>query len=142
MSQNTLNFNDGKKTYVVNGSCEISFYPSDFGLITRLLNAGEKIEKIISDFENFKIKTENSKAVGEKMDNADKEIRACIDELFGDCISQKLFGIVNCLSLANGSPVVINFIEAVFPVISNEIEKEGKLSQKRVEKYTRQVVEK
>lgn len=134
-----LNFNDGRKTFLVNGTVEITFNPSDFGLISRMSEVMDNISEIEKKYEIFENETDDIKALGIKMAEFDREVREQLDQLFGAEISDKLFGTTNCMSCAGGQPICINFAEAVFPVIAKEIEAEKKKAEKKINKYVSQV---
>ena len=100
------------KEYQLNGGEIIRINVSDVGILTRFQNCKKKIENL----SDLRISTP------EDLENADKELRELTDFIFGDGISDKAFGKVNCLSITqNGSSLVLNFLRAFLPVVSADI---------------------
>lgn len=119
----TLNFQNPKKTYIVNDGAEIHFNPADVNFVSRLfdlmgrLEARQK-EEIPADPEDvFKIAAQR-----------DAELREEIDAVFEEPVCDKVFGSTNLFSPAGGVPVCLNFLMAVIDEIDAAAEAETKTS--------------
>lgn len=119
-----LNFQTSRKTYTVNGNCEISFDPADINFVNRFMGLMERMEKQQS---------EPAKEVDDvfaEFARRDKEMRAEIDEVFGEPICDKVFGRTNVFSPAGGLPLCVNFLLAIVDEIDVVSEQETKPSEK------------
>lgn len=128
-----LSFESGVKEYTINGdpSCVIRINPSDFGIIGRAEKAKTALEKLHIDPEE--------EHMSEALIAMDKAVREQIDLIFGDGTAKIVFGEVNCTSLAGGSPIFMNFLNAILPEIEKVIGEEKEKSDARIEKYTSRV---
>ena len=68
-------------------------------------------------------------------DRMDKEMRETIDGVFGANICDGLFGAKNVYALADGLPLWLNFIVAVFEQIDGALTAETGKTKSRLEKY-------
>lgn len=135
----SLKFNDGLVRLAINGneSRVITINPTDFGILTRFEEAEPKIEKIIEDAQN--------KETGDKKDGVkllaelDKKLKEMVDFIVGSPVSDIVFGNTNCISLAGGSYIFMNFLEAYISYLEPKIKGEFEKSKAKIEKYTRQV---
>ena len=119
-----LNFQTGRKTYTVNGNCEISFDPADINFVNRFMGLMERMEKQ---------QNEPAKEVDDvfaEFARRDKEMRAEIDEVFGEPVCDKVFGRTNVFSPAGGLPLCVNFLLAIVDEIDAASEQETKPSEK------------
>ena len=119
-----LNFQTSRKTYTVNGNCEISFDPADINFVNRFMGLMERMEKQQS---------EPAKEVDDvfaEFARRDKEMRAEIDEVFGEPVCDKVFGRTNVFSPAGGLPLCVNFLLAIVDEIDAVSEQETKPSEK------------
>lgn len=106
-----LNFQTSRKTYTVNGGCEISFDPTDISFVNRLFNLMEKLEK------QHGKQIQNNEDVFAYAAQRDKEMRAEIDALFEEPVCDKIFGSTNVLSPSGGLPIAMNFLLALIDEI-------------------------
>lgn len=118
-----LNFQTGRKTYIVNGGAEISFDPSDISFVNRLFELTDKMEK-----RQKEPAPENPEDVFLLAIRRDAEMRSEIDAVFGEPVCDKVFGSTNVFSLAGGLPVCMNFILAIIDEIDSVSEEERKHS--------------
>lgn len=123
-----LNFETGRKTYTVNGNCEISFDPADISFVNRLFDLLEQMEK------EHNAKPESVENVFAEFAKKDKEMREKIDTVFGEPVCEKVFGTTNVYSPAGGLPVCMNFLLAIIDEVDSASEKETKPSG-RVDEY-------
>lgn len=130
-----LNFDSGLVTYSLNGKCEVTFNPADSNFAERLYHA----------FDTLYGKQKEMKAKAEKMETPgdifsfyreqDREMREIIDGVFGQPISDAVFGNVNAYAMADGLPIWANFFLAVMDEMDKNIDKERKATNPRIEKY-------
>lgn len=130
---NNLNFDNGIKEIMVNGNpnAVIRICTNDFSLPVKFKKLYDSVDALISTM----------KRTPESIDKADKEIRAGIDELFGSNVSDAAFGSVNCLTFAGGKSIVVNFLEALMPLIRDSIAAETQNAEQRVAQYTAQLAD-
>ena len=119
-----LNFQTSRKTFTVNGNCEISFDPADINFVHRLFSLMEKLEK------QQKEDPKEMDNVFKELARRDKEMRAEIDAVFGEPVCEKVFGTTNVYSPAGGLPVCMNFLLAVIDEVDAASELETKPSAK------------
>ena len=135
-----LNINKGYKSYTINDdeNTVITVKTTDFSIIDRLTKVQEHIGDIVTEMQSIK-----KNAVAEEylaaLDKADKKVKAELDEVFDGPVSAAVFGNMNSLSFAGGQPVALNFLEAIIPEISADLEDEQKASAEKIEKYAAQV---
>jgi hypothetical protein len=137
---NIINFDNGKKSYVINGdeNCVITFNTSDIAIVDRIKKAMNNIQTVAEGYEKRNI--ENDDEANALFVEADREIRTQIDYIFGDKIADKAFGVTNCLSVCgSGSTIYENFLNAIVPIVEQDIKTAQRQANKRVEKYTSQV---
>lgn len=128
-----LNFDDGYKTYEINGDPNrvIKINPADVGILKRLQAAQDSISALQSKY--------NSIDTPEALAECDKDLRAIIDDVFASPVADIAFGGSNCLSLAGGSSIYENFLNAIIPIVQETVKEESKASEKRISKYTDRV---
>ncbi len=128
-----IKFETGVREYIINNdkNCVIRFSPTDIGLTFRIKETIKKIDEIMK----------NTGESPEERVRADKDVRSLIDYLFDAKISDKIFGTTNCLSYSGGQMIVINFLEAVLPVVQKEAKEQIRLANERIKKYVSQIPE-
>ena len=62
-------------------------------------------------------------------------MRADMDSIFGDGVSEALFGKMSVFALAGGFPLWANFLMAIIDEIDGNLVKEEQKSRERVDKY-------
>ena len=135
-----LNINKGYKTYSINDdeNTVITVKTTDFSIIDRLTKVQEHIGDIVTEMQSIK-KNAAAEEYLAALDKADKKVKAELDEVFDSPVSAAVFGNMNSLSFAGGQPVALNFLEAIIPEISADLEDEQKASAEKIEKYAAQV---
>lgn len=131
-----LNINKGYKTYSINGdeNAVITVKTTDFGIIDRLTKVREHAAKIIGELE--KIESDAAPEVYLKaMSEADEKVKAELDTVFDSPVSKAVFGNMNSLSFAGGQPVAVNFIEAILPEITKDLNEEHNAAAEKIGKY-------
>lgn len=112
----SINFDTGIRTYVINGDENnvIAVNIADANLMYRMEKAEKQIESILSNE-----MTPDAKTVYE----ADRQLKAVIDEAFNADISSHVFGGANCMSpVGNGDTLFESFFNAFIPVIKKDHE--------------------
>lgn len=125
-------FEDGYKEFTINNDPDrtIRFNPSDVGIAERFREAYKAIDKRMSE----KREGDTVALIGE----LDAEIKAQIDFIFNQPVSEKVFGRQSPMAPVGGKMLFERFLEAVLPVITESIEKERKASSERIGKYVRE----
>lgn len=133
---NTLNFETGLATFVVNGSAEVTFNPTDERFMERLFDAFDQLAKKQDAHKQAIGELKDTKAIFEYTDRMDKEMRETIDAVFAQKISDAIFGSVSVYAMANGLPLWCNFLLAVMDKIDDTIIREKQTTNPRIAKYT------
>lgn len=153
MSENIkLSFDDGYKNIEFNGDPNkvIRINPTDMAFVRRIAGIEDKAKEIGEkygdiDFSNIeKLKDIDAddpdfaamKKAAEAMDKAERSIRELIDSTFEYPVCDVVFGELNCLSPANGTPIYLNFIRVIFEYITEEMKKQNADSEAKISKYT------
>lgn len=142
-----INFNDGYKELSINNDPNrvIRFNPSDYGLLERFHDARKTMVDAISTIgKNIEIKTNGEAA--DSLEDATliiKDINNVINEqmnyIFNADVAQVVFGKQSPISTIKGKYLFERFLDAVAPYMEKEIKAEQEASQKRINKYTKQV---
>lgn len=141
-----LIIDDGYKEYKINGDENrvIRFNPSDFSIIERINTAYEEINKATDIDTDIELKPDGKpvselEKVAEIVSSINTTIKKQIDYIFNSPVSDAVFGNQSPLSMVKGMPLYERFLNAVVPIIRQEVAKEQEASRKRIEKYTKQV---
>lgn len=134
-----LKFNDGFKEFAVNGDGNriVRFNPCDFAIVERANASAKRLEKIEEKYKNAE--SENAEDFEKIAAECNADIRAEINVVFGNDVCTPAFGDTNCLSLAGGSPIFENFLNAMLDIVKKEMDKETSKSKKKIAVYTNQV---
>ena len=95
-------------TYTINENCTIEFNPLSRDFVKRLTATYSEMEAIYKS-EDFNIIVHN------------KVFRAKIDELFGEHISDQLFGDHNVFLTSGGTPLWFNFMNAIIQEVERQL---------------------
>lgn len=141
-----LIIDDGFKSFMINDDPNkvIRFNPADFGIIERINTAYKEIQAVQNIAEDIDLNPDGSPV--EMMESAanavakvSNTIKQQIDFIFDSPVSAVVFGNQSPLSMVKGKPFYERFLNIVKPEIVKSVEKEKEASQKRVQKYTKQV---
>lgn len=144
----SLRFDEGYKEFNINGdeSRVIRFNPADYGLLERFSTAKKKILEAVTELEKD-ITIDPSGEASDELEGAAELIRKVrelinnqIDYIFNAEVSHAAFGNQSPISTVKGKFLFERFLEAVMPAVEKEIKSEQVASQKRIDKYTKQVV--
>lgn len=130
-----LNFETGLVTYEINGGVTVQFNPTDSNFVQRLFDAYETLD---GKQEHYKKRVEmmaDKKQVFEFAREQDEEMREIIDGLFGQPVSDEIFGGLNVYAMADGLPVWCNLMFAVMDEIDTGFAREQKATNPRLEVY-------
>ena len=138
---NQLTINNGVKAYTVNGiENALYFNPLDADFAKRILDTIPKCQKIM---ENKRVsKDDEAEILFQKLREADKEIRAAIDEAFSQPACEKIFAETRVTALADGLPLWMNLILAIVDEIDSNISSVDKQSSKKLQYYTSKYMKK
>ncbi len=116
------------------------FRPTDMGMIDRYNQLAGDFEKITAPLENLDINPDGSvdgdQAAEAAMQEAEQNLYAACDKLFGGNMSEAFFGKMHPFSPVGGRFYCENALEAVGQYISRQFAREVKKVNSRVEKYT------
>lgn len=131
-----LRFETGLVEYDLNGSAKVTFNPTDSAFVERLFNTFDELDK---KQEAYKAEVEAAKGGREIFDVArrlDAEMRAMIDDIFGQPVCEALFGGMNVYAMADGLPVWANLMLCVMDETDTSFAREQKQADNRIAKYT------
>nr|DAE13838.1 MAG TPA: hypothetical protein [Siphoviridae sp. ctLNL10] len=114
---------------------------TDFSFFTRVKSAENSIKEKLQHFKD--IIAEKNSDYDDKLDEIEKldvEIKAQINYMFGSDVSSIVFGNKNCLSIGKGELFLERFMNAILPVIKQDIKRERAISEERIAKYTGEYV--
>ena len=136
-----LNFkkNPGIKEYCFQNdeTAIIRVNTSDPNLYSRLQKGKKRLEKLAEKYRDFS--SDNSDEVVEMIDDIDKKIKSEINYMFDSDVSAVAFGNANCLELDDdGEPTFKNFLNALLPVVEEEIKAKQNKANKNISKYVNQ----
>ncbi|MBR1384346.1 MAG: hypothetical protein IJ555_11150 [Ruminococcus sp.] len=152
MAENVkLSFDDGYKSIEINGDPNkvIRINPSDIGLIDRLAGLKDKAKEITDKYGDLDLsavkkleslspgdaKYNEIRSAADTLRKAERAVRELIDSVFEYPVSDTVFGDSFCISPAGGKPVYLNFIEAMFGYINDEIRSRTAASRIKIDKY-------
>lgn len=129
-----ITFDSGDyREYFLNGDEKnvIKINVSDLNFYSRFKQAMKDIEALDAEFKNRKPDSPDVLA------EIDGKARGIINRAFDDDICSKAFGAVNCFSIAsNGKPIILNFVEAMFPVVAEAFKSAATAQQIKLEERT------
>lgn len=127
----TLIIDEGLKTFAINNDENrvIKFNPSDMSILHRVEETLANVEKEMKKYEEKKLDGKTEKKISEF-------ICGQIDYIFNSKVSDVVFNGTSPLSTIKGIPYYVRFIEAVKPIIEEEILAERKASEEKIKKYT------
>lgn len=150
MSNQNLNFDDGYMSFTLNNDPNrvIRFNPTDFGIITRIKEAYNAIDKAADSAGDIKINPDGSTAeqiegAAEALALYDNAVKGAIDSIFNSEISDIAFGKQSPLSLVGGGKFLWeSFLECICKVVEKEANTKIEISRKKLSKYKGQVYRK
>ena len=129
----SISFDEGYKEFAINNDENrvIRFNPKDFGILTRM-------EDTLSDFEALekKLKDGNEEEFTNNLREAEKVVHEKIDSIFNANVHDIIFNHQSPISLVGGEFLFMRVIEALVPIVENEVKYEMQKSEKRMSKYT------
>lgn len=132
-----LNFSTGLKEYELNGRYKLAFNPSDAAFARRLYGVFEAMQQKQEAYDEKLKATGDVTAIFDALEAIDREMRALIDGALGEGLCAAVFGEMNLTALADGFPVWVNLLLSVMDEIDESVAREIKLTNPRIEKYTK-----
>ena len=132
-----LNFDEGKKTFLVNGKCEITFNPTDAAFAGRMYDVFEDLEAKQKARQNMSDANLSGREIFDQMRQVDREMREAIDGLFDAPVCDAVFGEMNLYAYGSGLPVWANFLLAIMDQFDEGIKREKALSNEKIAKYVK-----
>ena len=123
----SLSFDTGVVEYDINGAVKARFNPTDESFAA-------KVEKSFDALEGLQDRLEGTDGL-EGFAELDAEMRATIDGLLGDGVSDALFHDMNCYAIADGLPVWMNLMLALMDEITEAYEREFGKTDARVKSH-------
>jgi hypothetical protein len=123
----SLTVADNCREYDINGKVTVRFNPTDESFVA-------KLEDTFGTMSEMQQLAESGNGFA-KFADLDVAMRAKIDDLLGEGVSQALFGGMNCWALADGLPVWMNLILALLDEVSEAYEQEFGKSDSRVKAH-------
>ncbi|HWT27625.1 MAG TPA: hypothetical protein VN131_06770 [Mobilitalea sp.] len=143
----SLNFDEGYKEFSINGDENrvIRFNPADYGLLERYKEARNTIMKSIDKLQSD-IELKNDGSAKDETDEAADQLASVrqlifeqVNYIFNADVSKTVFGNQSPISTVKGKFLFEGFIEAAGAIITDAVNKEQAASQKRIDKYVKQV---
>lgn len=141
---NNLNFNDGYREYSINNDENrvIRFNPADVSIIERIKKVYGAIDDASKDLGDIELKNdgtpiESMESYASVVERLNETIREQIDYLLNGKFSNAVFGNQSPLSMVNGEPLYVGFLNSIVPEIKREAEKQRKESEKHILKYAK-----
>lgn len=127
----TLIIDEGLKSFAINNDENrvIKFNPSDMSILHRVEETLANVEKEMKKYADKEFNGKTEKKMSEFICNQ-------IDYIFNSKVSNIVFNGTSPLSTVKGVPYYVRFIEAVKPIIEEEIIAERKASEEKIKKYT------
>lgn len=131
-----LNFETGRETFSLNGTCEVSFNPTDSAFVERLYNAFQTLDQKQESYKaDLAAKNQDPTAFFDLARKWDREMREVLDGLFEAPVSDAVFGSMNAYAYAGGLPVWCNLLFAVMDVVDTSVVQAPKQTSAALEKY-------
>jgi len=130
-----LSFATGLVTYGLNGAAQVTFNPTDSAFVERLFNTFDTLDKKQDAYKAEVEKTADSREIFEVARKWDAEMRAMIDEVFGQPVCEAVFGGMNVYAMADGLPAWVNLLLVVMDEIDTAFAREQKATNPRLQKY-------
>lgn len=131
-----LSFETGLVTYNLNGKADVTLNPTDSAFVERLFNTFDELDKKQEAYKAEIEKVADKREIFVIARKRDAEMRAMIDDTFGQPICDALFGGMNVYAMADGLPVWANLMLAVMDEIDTTFAREQKQTDSRIKKYT------
>ena len=114
----------------------------DIGIVDRYNEFTNGFDKIIAPLSGLSIKSDGTSSFDDdwqKIKSVEKELVSKLNDIFGSTDIGKLFESRNAFSTINGVFYVEKVIDMLGNVVAEAISKEAEKTQKRVEKYTKDI---
>lgn len=130
-----LSFDTGLVTYNLNGAAQVTFNPTDISFVERLFNTFDALDKKQEAYKAEKDRTPDNKEIFDLARKWDEEMRGMIDAVFGEPVSETVFGGMNVYAMANGLPAWANLMLALMDETDTAYAREQKAMNPRLKKY-------
>lgn len=128
---------EGQITYHINGKADVVFNPTDAKFARKLYNVFEQLEQKQTAYQEALKNAKDTAALFDVLDKLDAETRELIDGTLGEGLCAAVFGDMSIYALADGLPVWANLLLAIMDEIDESVAREIKLTNPRIEKYTK-----
>lgn len=136
MRQDTMTIDTGLVEVDINGVRIVKFNPSDAGFAEDLYGLAAKIDKISKEKRAEFETTDDATAHFEISRAEDREMRAAVDDFFGDGFCDDVFNGVRLVALSDGLTVIENFLYGLLDKMDEDITANIAKRDARIKKYT------
>lgn len=130
-----LNVAAGLETFKINGVCEVAFCPTDPIFVEKLYNVFDSLDRKQEAYA-AEIEKAQKREIFDIARRRDAELREMVNDVFGFDICSAVFGSVSVCALSDGLPLWANLMLAIMEEVDSGFEREQKLTNPRIEKYT------
>ena len=121
-----ITFDNGIKSFKINGDGVLRFNPADPNVYARFMEAAEKIGAIEADMVKAgeSLSAEDGTSVVKLLTEADRQIKDILSWAFGknNDFNEIMGGVSLMASASNGERVITNLIAALMPIIAEGAE--------------------
>lgn len=130
-----LDFSTGVQEVIINGKCTVYVNLTDGTFMESIFNAFDALDAVEADY----VPRIEAATTGTEVFNLarqrDAEMRAIINELFGEDVCSPVFGSMQLTAAADGLPLWANMLLAFIDCMDSKLAQEKKLSDPRIQKY-------
>lgn len=125
MAGKALNFETGLIEYTINGTAKVSFNPTDADFADRFYTTLTEMEAQQDEIRELAEKAgDGPREMLDFLKDRDAEMRATVDGLLGEGVSDALFPNMNCYAMAGGLPVWMNLFFAIADEMGEAMDEE------------------
>lgn len=136
MENKELSATSGLVTYTINGTCKLTFNPTDSLFAKKLFDAFDELDTKQEEYKAKVERTANKREIFDTAREMDKDARHVMENAFGFDICTELYGSMSVYALADGLPVWVNLMLAIMDEIETGYAKEQKMTNQRIKKYS------
>jgi len=137
MRKDTLQLDEGLVELTINNTRTVRFNPSDVGFAEDLYALAEKLNDIHkSTAKAFEESGEDYKVYFSASKAEDEQMRAAVDDFFGEGFCRDIFPHVRLYALSDGLTVIENFLYGLVDKMDDDISANMSKRNARIAKYT------
>lgn len=136
MRRDTMTVDSGLVEVDINGARKIKFNPSDSGFAEDLYGLASKLDKIEKEKDTEYEAADDLAARFDISRTKDKEMRAAVDDFFGEGFCADVFPGVRLVAIADGLTVIENLLYGLLDKMDEDITANIAKRDARIKKYT------